>query len=138
MAAQDSITQRERELDALFEQYKKQVGIGKLVVSTETDKFLNLSEAQLKRMSAEECAAGAFILAREVTYLQDRINYHTRRANWVKANINRCKKPELLARFRKLLVEIQGYIDTLAYMPIQVKFQATTLVNLAESKRHEK
>jgi hypothetical protein len=155
-SAEERLTKCEEILDA----YEKGIGIS-LQTTDEAERFLNLSRADLGKMSSEECSQGAYMLARVAAHVQKQINVHIARINWAKSNIDfaiinnlsqyggqyatyeqrrtsAIKDNEFAMAFQKMLVQAQLRVDRLSYLVKPILTMCDTLRNMSQEKRKDR
>jgi len=156
MSLEDRLLELENIRAALF----AQLGIGELKPKSEVQKYLTLGESELKAITPESCVIGAHLLASESTYIQTQINRHQRIYNWANRNLSQIiakvvdnygtqytpyeiKKARAinddmaLHKFAQLASDTELVLDSLAFIPQNLKFQAQTLLSLAQSKQRQ-
>lgn len=75
-------------LDDFLDNYEKGVGLPKMG-ETDISRYLNLTSEQLNKMTAEECAEGAYLLNQEALYVQREINKYQAHMGWANSRIMR-------------------------------------------------
>jgi len=154
------VEDRVNRVESLLNDYEKSIGLV-LEGTDEASKYLNLTEDQLRKMSAEECGSGAYMLGRTSTFIQREINHHQRRMNWANSSIDHIVVPvlsqyggqytsaphkrimaiqenPLCTSLQQLVVQAQLRIDTLAYIVMSVNNMSNHLSELGKSKRRER
>jgi hypothetical protein len=161
MVQETKVDEGLRQLEAILEEYTASVGVGK-ISSVEVERYLSLSPEQLKVMSPEDCGIASHMLAREATYLQKQINRHTAILNWANTNLSflahknmhkhlvgQFAAPEqrralviagmpLAQRFQRLIKHAKIKLDSISYLPQQIRYQADMLRDIAMTKRTER
>lgn len=63
------------EINTIVDQHNKSIGVGEINhVLTDFEKYLNLTEVELKRMTKEDCAIGRYILMQYSMSIYKKIN----------------------------------------------------------------
>lgn len=75
-------------LDDFLDKYEKNIGLVKMG-ETDVTEYLNLTNDKLNKMTAEECANGAYLLNQEALYVQREINKYKAQMDWANARIIR-------------------------------------------------
>lgn len=143
-------------INKTLENYEKGLGIPKSINISETEKYLNISQHELKSLTAEECGEAAFILSRFATHIQQAYNKEQSRISWCDNNIkhticnqitqykaNSYEERKLLAtrndEHARKLDDIRTYAqhraDRIAYLPTRIESMVRTLLELQQTKR---
>lgn len=148
--------QKLAELEKVLDSYENDLGL-KIAASPDVEKYLNISQDELKCLSPEECGEAAFLLAQEALFIQKEINKHKTRLDWAKFHIDRVIAP-LIGQYDKftpnkkelaikndayasklnvLLARATHCINRLSYLPGQMRFMAETLIEYQRTKRNQ-
>lgn len=84
----DKINEKHEKIQKLVNQYLNKVGIGNITSKNEVEKFLNITQNEIRHMSDQDCGEAAIILNQEATYLQLEINKMQSDINWCNEYIN--------------------------------------------------
>ncbi len=139
----------------------QQIGLKGIVYDTDTNKYLQLTQEELKGMSAEECGAKAYALKQYSFYLQMEYNKAAGIMKWAIRNINAVLAKEYhnfgdkYTKYevrRQLLIQNNAYAaemykqfqdakvrcTTLRGLSRSVSFIASALSDLQQTKRYQK
>ena len=156
----DSLTTVKEQLanfESVIQSYLGKQGVHKVPFNEDAEKVLNLRQFELKAQTSEECGEMSFVLAQYALYIQQEMNAHIARVNWVTANIKQVvaerahefdryvkyeeKEQIIIATDERAgkLNEILGYAralsDRLAYMASRIQAVSNSLLELQRSKR---
>lgn len=81
-------------LDDFLDKYETKVGLSGLTES-DVSKYLSMNQDDLRKLTAEECSEGAYLLMKEALYIQHEINKHKAQMEWAKARIDKTIASEL-------------------------------------------
>ena len=85
----DSVKSRIDTLDSFLDKHDKELGLGKVMLNTEAQQFLNLSYAELNRYDEQECNVASYILEQYAFFLQKYTNRLQARYDWASDNIEK-------------------------------------------------
>jgi len=153
----DYVSKRVADVEIQLDDVERTIGIKDVVHNPEAEKYLSLSEGQLEKMTAEECAQAKYILLQHAVVIQKKINRATAVKNWCDRSVAVIiaktygtidpymtyeLKKEATAlndayanRLREIAVEQQGIIDSLNYMGQAINGVANSFQTLFTSKR---
>lgn len=152
---------RRAKMQRLVEEYSVKVGLGKIQPSNDVEKYLNLTEADLRRMSAEDCGIAAYIVAKAMTYVQLQTNQIQADMNWcnqyiqwmvakvlhtVGGQYTPVEYKRLLAiqqndtaqTLYKVVINAQAKLDSMAFVTTQLRGVLNTLEGLQQTKRGQR
>src|SRR5688572_24951322 len=75
------------QVERVLDEYEALKGLKTVVVPNEVDKYLNLNEDELTKLTAEECGNGAYLLDKMATYVQRSLNKEISRVTWATSQI---------------------------------------------------
>ena len=153
----DYVSKRVADVEVQLDDIERAVGIRDVVHNPEAEKYLSLSETQLEKMTAEECANAKYILVQHAVAIQKKLNRATAIKTWCDRGVTVILartygnidgfmtyevKRETVAlndayasRLREIAVEQQEIIDTLNYMGQAINGVANSFQTLFTSKR---
>lgn len=149
--------ERLAELEQIHHNLFSNIGLGILKPVSDVQKYLNLSESQLKVLSPDDCSIGANILSAEATFVQTQINRYQAAINWAGRNLshlvdkiienyrekftpyevarsNAIEDKPNLKEFYDFITDTQFRLDMLSFLPSYLRGQAQTLGELAKHK----
>jgi hypothetical protein len=154
---QDSVKQRQENLDAMLDEYETKCGLPAFTVAEdEAQRVLTISPAQLKSMTAVECGEAAVTLKQFAFYLQRCSNREQGRVKWAEESIKRLIAPsvgnvrgysleerrplavlndDVAKKFDELRVKADLRVTRLNYLASKVESMAMSLMSLQQSKR---
>jgi hypothetical protein len=142
------------------ESYYKKMGIDIGRNPNDTQKYLNLSQEELKKLSPDECSEAAILLANESFFLQREISRLKALIGWATTSIDYMiseavkdctgyltgdQKRVLCIRYNEKARECQAFIvnaqlqlDSISYLPGQLHSVSNNYVEMAKTKRNLK
>lgn len=153
------IVVRMEQIEKILDEYENSKGLKIAIVPNNIDKYLNMEEEDLHKMSAEECGNAAYLLNKMALYLQRVINKEQQRITWATNVIESMlvKKLNNYSAFKtddkmkeaiqddavaQKLDSIRNFakqrIDRLSYLPARVSGMANSLDSLQQTKRRQK
>jgi hypothetical protein len=150
---------RMEKIVAVLDEYESSKGLKAIVVPTEVDKFLNLDEAGLNKLSSEECGNGAYLLDRMAYYIQREINKEHARITWANGTLDSLlvktldnysafktedkmkqaiQDNDVARKVNSIKILAQQRIDRLNYLPSRIAAMAAKLDSLQLSKRRQR
>lgn len=143
-------------LDDFLDDYEKGIGLPKMR-ETDIAKYLNLNSEQLNKMTAEECAEGAYLLNQEALYVQREINKYQAHMGWANSRIMRAiasdienhggrftrddarrvmavKSNSAAQDLQKIVDKAERIISRLSYVPNHLTKLANTLLDYRFTK----
>lgn len=84
----DYVEEKLQEHIVQLDDIELKIGIKNLVVNPESERFLSLSESELEKLTAEECAFGRYVLFQYAMSIQKKINRATALKNWAERNLS--------------------------------------------------
>lgn len=84
-----------KQVDDLLRQYEQSLGINNTNPDIKAEKYLTMSEDEMKVMNGEDAARASIVLAQYSFYLQRSINIENRRMNWAQSMIDRTVLPSM-------------------------------------------
>lgn len=156
----DSLTTVKDQLanfESVIQSYLTKQGVHQASFNEEAEKVLNLTQFELKALTSVECGEMAFSLSQYALYIQQEINAHTTRVNWVKSNIKRVvaershefdryvkyeEKEQIViatderaTKLNEILCYATALADRLAFMSGKIQAVGNALLELQRSKR---
>jgi len=155
------VDERRAKIARLLEEYVVKIGIGKILPTNEVEKYLNLTQPELRKMSAEDCGEAAYLIAKSMTYIQLEINRIQADINWCENFIQwtvakiiqtvggqytpfdykrtlAIQQNDATSAAHKAIVEAKLRIDAMAFITNQLRMVAQTLEGLQQTKRSQK
>jgi hypothetical protein len=153
-----TVEQRIETVDKLIQELSDNSLSSQFKASEHILKYTSLSAEQLRALTYEECCEAAFALIQHSTYLQLELNKYTAKHNWSKTALDfvitksvegygtqytpfeqrkrlAILENEYATRLNKYVVDLQLRMDTLSFLPGQLKHMADTLTHLSFGKR---
>lgn len=157
----DALDKRHAAILQLLQSYPEQIKLGVLQPDNETEKLLNLTRADLRRMTAEDCGEAAFILNRMATYIQLQYNQIQADIEWCQQNIDAIisrsvdkygsqylpyeyrrnlaiMQDDVAKKLQGIIVQAKLRLTSLSFLATQIHAQARSLENLQQTKRAQK
>jgi hypothetical protein len=128
--AADLINKRMREIETFHTSFEIKMGLGTLVAQNEVNRYLTMSQVEIRKLSAEECGEAAIVLCQEAAFLQN-VQYTPfsyRRELAIRQNE---RATELDTAMRKSVL----IVETLEYMPTRLRHLSSTFEGLQQTKR---
>ena len=157
----DTTEKRRQKIIRLIEEYPIQIGLGKLQPTNEVERYLNLTQAEIRRMTAEECGEAAYFISRAMTYIQLETNKIQADINWCEQytqwliapiiqtvggqytpfdyrRILAIKQNDTAMTLQKIISAGKTRLDTMAFITNQLRGVLTTFEGLQQTKRNQK
>lgn len=111
------VTTKVNEFTVQLDDVERKVGLKHLVINPEAERLLSLSETDLDKLTAQECAINKYILLQYALSIQKTINRATAVRNWAERNINviLAKEFKSFSEFMKSEVKRQAIISSNTY-----------------------
>ena len=156
-----TIDERYQQLQLLLKNYPSKIGLGVLQPINDTERYLTMSEQERRRMTAEECGNAAITLNQAATYIQletnkmqAEIRWCDRYIDWLIASkiteagskytpfeyrrILAIRNNDVATKLQQIMANIQLRIDSLSYIPTQLRATAASYSDLQQTKRSQK
>lgn len=156
----ETTTSRRDKIRRLTEEYTGRL-LGRLSANNDIEKYLNLSQAELRRMSAEECGEAAYIISRAMTYLQLEVNKVQADTNWceqyidwiISKTLHAVGSQYLPVQYKRMLairqddtakelyaivVSAKARLDSMNFVTAQLRGVLTSFEGLQQTKRNQK
>jgi hypothetical protein len=151
-----TLEQKLNQLDAALDKYEKSKGLPDVVPHGEAQQYLNINQAQLAKLTPEQCGEAAVMVAQFGFHLQKVYNREIGVINWCEDCIQRTITPELkqynapsaderkrlairgneyASKLQRLKSIAQARVDRLSYLPAKVEWLSRTLLELQQTKR---
>ena len=157
MTSYQILDEKWEQVEVALKSFENSIGLGGMK-STEVSKWINISPLLLNKMSAEECAEGAYLLCQEATFVQYQINSLQSKIDWCNRKINSIiapiiknqitrymendlkrayaiKQDDVAERLQQIVNEASSYHSRLAYLPNSLRAQADKLTKYQDIKR---
>src|SRR5688572_25836424 len=85
----ESVDDRLRRLDAALDAYESEIGLHKVKIHSEAEPYLNITQAQLSKLSDEQCGEAAVVVAQFGFHIQRSYNEEVARMNWAQSTAMR-------------------------------------------------
>ncbi len=82
MTENDYVSKRVQELEIELDDVERTVSLNNIVTNPEAERLLGLSEVELGKMTADECANAKYILLQHAIVIQKKLNRATAVKNW--------------------------------------------------------
>ena len=150
------VIQRLKELDNIFTEYHRKVGLGHPSVQNEVERFINMTPTDMRQLNQEECGEASAILNQSALHLQLEIGKLTARANWCSESIDFCisntiqqyskfmskeykraaaiKGDDVAMKFQQALMDTQLRLDLLSFVPQQLRALSESFISLQRAK----
>jgi hypothetical protein len=157
MDKDDYVSGRVKELEVQLDDIEQTAGLKNCVQNIEAERLLGLSESDIDKMTAEECANAKYLLLQHSLVIQKRINRAIAVKNWADRgvtviiaktynNLDKFMTYELkketcalndgfASRLREISVEQQQVIDSLNYMGQAITAVANSFQTLFMAKK---
>lgn len=162
---QESKTQqtneRRQKILRLAEEYSTHLGLGKLNQNNDVEKYLNLTQPELRQMTPEDCGEAAYFISRAMTYIQLESNKVQADINWcetyiqwlVATTINSVggqytpfeyrrilaiKQNDVAMELQRIVTEAKVRVDSIAFVTNQLRGVLTSFEGLQQTKRNQK
>ena len=148
--------QRLKELDEIFTEYHRKVGLGYPSVQNEVERFINMTPTQIRKLNQEECGEASAILNQSALHIQLEIGRLTARLNWCKESIDFCvastveqysqfmskehkraaaiKGDDVAMKFQQALMDTRLRLDLLSFVPQQLRSLSESFIALQRAK----
>jgi hypothetical protein len=144
------------EIEKILDNYQTRKGILALQSKNEAEKYLNLPQAEIRTLQADECFEAGIILCQYATFVQEAYNRELTRANWAESEIKRTVTKQMkqynspsaderrylaimgdeyTAKLDKLRMWAQALADRLSFMANRVDATARAYLSLAQHRR---
>jgi len=156
-----TIDEQRAKVEALLQHYPAKVGLGVLQPVNEVNRYLTITVAEQRKLSAEECGEASIILNQAATYIQLEMNrikadiaWCTNYIDWLIANtITQYGTQYTPFEYRRLLasrdndvaMKLYGIINDaelqakcLEYLPNQLRATAMSFADLQHTKRNQR
>jgi len=147
-------------LEEVLRKYEEGIGLPPAPENDEAEFFLSLKKDQLRKLSAEECGEGAYLLKQRAYHIQRSLNIETSHLNWSESKIREAiagavgKCPGYSYEERRAVavtpannhyahklecikVQIQLRLDRLNYLANRLSEMARALEELQQTKRRQ-
>ena len=154
------LSERRAKITDLLSKYTSSMGLN-IRPSNEVEHFLNLSQAELRKMTAEECGEASYIIAKAMTYIQLEINKLQADVNWCENYIQfliskiihtmggqytpfdykrtlAIKQDDTAMEAHKVITQAKLRLDSLAFITNQLRAIALSFEGLQQTKRSQK
>jgi hypothetical protein len=153
----DYVDEKISNIEVQMEDIEQQLGLRDLVTNPEVERLLSLTESDLEKMTAEECAHAKYILLQHSLVVQKKVNRATAIKNWCEqcitvilakniADVDQFMTYELKRativknnsygeRLREISLEQQQTIDSLNFIAQAISNLATSFNTIYSSKR---
>lgn len=151
---------RRAKIERLIDEYTASIGL-KIRPSSEVEKYLNLTQEEVRRMTAEECGEASYIIAKAMTFIQLEVNKVQADINWCESYIQfvvsktiqnvgtqympfdykkmiAIRQDDTAMQANKVIVEAKIKIDTLSFVSNQLRMVAQAFDGLQQTKRSQK
>ncbi len=156
----NNLQDKHDKVQKLLQDYPIKVGLGSLAPNNDVQKFLTVTQSEIRRMSAEECGEASVILNQAATYIQLEINRVQADIDWceqyihflISDTIANCgsqytpfeyrkeiaiKQNDVATKLKSIVVQAQLRLQVLSYMPNQLRATSLSFSNLQQTKRHQ-
>lgn len=158
-SAKPEIVVRMDTVVAKLDEYETGRGLKTVVIPSEVDKYLNLDESELNKLTSEECGNGAYLLDRMAYYIQRELNKEYARITWVNGVLDSMlvkklenysayktedkmkaaiQDDEVAQKLQSIKIHAQQRIDRLSYLPSRISSMAARLDSLQLTKRRQR
>ena len=156
----EGLNNRRAKIARLLEDYTNQMGLN-IRPSSDVEKFLNLSQAEVRQMTAEECGEASYIIAKAITYIQLQVNRMQADINWCESYIQfvisktiqtvggqymphemkrvlAIKQDDSASEAHRVIVQAKLKLDSLAFVASQLRSMVSAFEGLQQTKRIQK
>lgn len=153
------LTDRHKEIISKINSYYKRMSLN-VEPNESIREYLNMTQAQLRSLSSEECGEISYILSQYSLYIQKEYNFQKSQHNWAVSLISYLvakegknygkyvkfeEKVNAFAsensygnKLNKIIVETKEYIDSLDFISGRINQMANALIELQQTKRRIK
>jgi hypothetical protein len=85
--AQLKTEEKWKQAEEILNDYSKSLGLSSISLNNESEKALNLTGDEIKKLTPEEISIQSYILAHYATFLQKEINRQSAKLKWANHNI---------------------------------------------------
>jgi hypothetical protein len=155
-----NIEEKLKHIEESVEIYKKKLCLSNVLLSSDSEKYLNLSNEELRALSPEDILIGAITLRQCVNYIQLDINKHQTNYNWLEKylyyivaqdffqvgdkftpkEVKRdlvIQNNDVAKKLNMLMSEIKILLDAMKDIPYNINLQANTLEKYANVKKYQ-
>ena len=156
-----AIDERHARILRLLDEYSIKLGLGRLQATNEVEKYLNLSQADIRRLTPEECGEAAYLLNRAALYVQNEINKAQADINWCQTYIDfliaksiesvggqymphDCKKTlairqnDVAMKLQEIITSAKLRLDAMSFIPNHLRALAGTFEKIQYDRRTKK
>jgi hypothetical protein len=151
-----SASQRLQNVERQIDDYQKRIGCLPIKPKNEAEEFINMTRAEMKQLTWEECAEAGVVLMQYASFLQEAYNKELGKASWAEAeikrkiahSINQYKGPsyeerknaaiqgdEYTAALDKLHAWAQSIAERISFMANRVDAVARAYMSLSQVKK---
>src|SRR5688500_14581716 len=81
------VVERMEAIHKKLDEYENSKGVKRLAVNDAADTYIQMGEAELAKLTADECGHGAFLLEQRAYFLQKELNKEEATALWAESVI---------------------------------------------------
>lgn len=155
------VEQRKNEIEEILRAFSTRVSLRDMVVNNDVSVYLNKTKEEMEKMSQVECAEVATLLNEAATFTQLQLNNEQGRCRWAEETITRLiasrisqygdkytpfdyrramaiQDNEATVSLEKIRINSQLCVDSMAYVPTQMRHVATSYAELSNAKRYKR
>lgn len=155
------VSEKTKEIEEILQAFSTRVSLRDIVVSNDVSIYLNKSKKDIEKMGYVECAEVAVLLNEAATFTQLQLNREQGRCRWAEESIAKLiasrisqygdkytpfdyrkimaiKDNEAAVSLEKIRVNSQLCVDSMLYIPTQMRSVATSYVELSNAKRYKR
>ena len=156
-----TIDEKHGEIQRMLRDYPEEIGLGVLKPINDTNRFMTMSIAEQRKLTAEECGEASIILNQSATYIQLAMNKLTADIYWCNTCIDwliahnvmsygtqytpfeyrkilAIRGNDVAEKLRSLIVQMELRIQELGYMPNKLISTADAFSKLQQTKRSQR
>jgi len=84
-----TISDKLERIKKFLSDYNYKVGLGNLVTNNEVNRYIVMTQNEIKNLSALECGEASVLLCQEAVFIQNEINKHQAISSWCERSITK-------------------------------------------------
>lgn len=160
MSGEQGLTAQQKldKLDAALSAYENTLGLEDVRSNGEAKKYLNITHAELSKMTDEQCGEASVVLAQFGFHLQKALNRETAIIAWCEDATGRAiaqqvtqydaksaderkalaiKDNDYATKLQMLKTQAQARVNKINYLPSKTEWLSRTLLELQQTKRRK-
>lgn len=156
----ENVSEKLRVVEERLKEYGKSIGLPESLNTSEAEKYLNLSETELRAMSSEDCGIASLLLSRLAQHVQKAVNrqnaikcfceeeiwtticdqvdeYRQSYQSYQERYYLAVNSNEYTAKLQRLLMNAKVRAEDLSFIAARVENQSDKFKNLSFAKRNQ-